>query len=109
MKTSKAFTKTCMAMLFIMMTSSPVVAVADNPFVEIGAGKNYSFTNQSHPWDDGNGIAFYGRIGYSWELSDHVDVEVHYTHISQWFVGSPFNNDGESSVDHFGAAVRYNF
>lgn len=77
------------------------------PYAEIGAGKNKSFNNSAMPWEDAGDIAFIGELGVEWEHSGHTQTNCKYLHVSQWFAGPPFNNEKESSLDHFGCAIKF--
>jgi len=103
---------TAIAVMFTGM-----VARADTPriltgdvYAEIGAGYSTSFfqSNERYQWENGGSPGFYGSIRYELMLDrDRLGVVVHYMHASNWFVGPPFNDDGESSLDHIGIAVRW--
>lgn len=93
------------------------VARADSPTIfdgdwysEIGMGYNTSLfqSNPRYKWEDGGSPGFYGTVRYELMLDrDRLGVVVHYTHYSNWFAGPPFNDNAESSLDHFGVAVRW--
>ena len=77
--------------------------------VSLGAGWNGNLTGYSIPWDSADGVGAYLQIAHEWELSERTSVVAHWTHISQWDVGKPFNDLDESSVDHLGVAVKWKF
>ena len=85
------------------------VVLAGEFSVTLGAGWNGNLTGASIPWNDGGGIGGYGQLAYEHELSDTSSLIAHWTHISQWDVGKPFNDDSESSVDHLGVAIKWTF
>jgi hypothetical protein len=93
----------------LLIVAGSVQAGEVHPYAELGAGYNTSIANTgAWQWDNAGGVGFYGEIGAEFDTPiDNVTVLVHYVHISQWDKGPPFNDTGESSVDHFGAAVRY--
>ena len=78
------------------------------PYVELGAGKNMSFTNRAHEWQDRNGVAFIGEVGVEWQHNTKLSTNCKFLHVSQWNVGAPFNDLSESSLDHVGCAARVN-
>ena len=70
-------------------------------YFELGAGKNKTFS-KNNKWEDGNGTGSYFSFRYE------ADVGVcHWTHLSQWDVGKPFNDKAELSVNHLGCAFRW--
>lgn len=81
------------------------------PYAEIGAGYNGSFTNKVHPWEDGGAGPLGATIeaGVTWDARNNPNMEVdcRWLHVSHWFVGQPFNDKAESSLDHFGCSARY--
>jgi len=92
--------------IIIMLIMLLVMGCASVPYVEVGAGKNTSFHN-SMEWEDADDIALTGELGLEWEHSDLVRTKCRYLHVSQWFAGPPFNNEQESSLDHFGCSAQY--
>jgi len=104
-----------MLMLFTVLVSE--AARADSPTIfdgdwysEIGMGYNTSLfqSNDELKWKDGGSPGFYGTLRYELMLDrDRLGLVVHYTHYSNWFAGPPFNDEAESSLDHFGVAVRW--
>lgn len=94
-------------LILFSMAMLTLVGCAGNPYIEIGAGVNKSLANKVNEWDDGRSPAFLGEIGVEWELSDNWHPNCKYLHVSQWFAGPPFNDISESSLDHFGCAVKY--
>lgn len=78
-----------------------------NTYMEVGAGSNNSWFNNEYKWRDNGGVGFYGQIRHEWPaIYSRIQHVIHYTHISQWEVGPPFNNKHESSVDHVGVSLR---
>jgi len=82
------------------------------PYVELGAGFNTSFTNQTHKWEDGGAGPLGAKIvlGVDGVVKNnpHMRAGCAIEHYSHWFVGPPFNNNAESSLDHIGCSVRMN-
>jgi hypothetical protein len=81
-------------------------------YVELGAGKNTSYTNSVYTWNDGGAGPLGASIeaGVEWNVKNNEDAlkfKCRWLHLSHWFVGPPFNDRAESSVDHFGCAVRH--
>jgi len=76
-------------------------------FIEGGTGYNFNaYGCTDECWND-EGAEFLGaymRGGYEWKY-----VGVHYIHLSQWFEAQPFRSGEESSVDHIGIYLRYEF
>lgn len=83
---------------------------ADTSYLEVGLGGNRNLTGCSDCWNDGDGTGAYIRLGWEMNLKpNNWKAGIHWTHLSQWDVGPPFNNDTESSVDHIGMYLRYEF
>jgi len=96
----------CLLWFLLYYTDSPA-----GPYVEAGAGYNANLTGCSNCWEDADAGPFgaYLRLGYEWSGNEHFVYGVHWAHLSQWFKGVPFTDEDESSVDHIGAYIRYNF
>lgn len=82
-------------------------AIDQRIYAEVGGGKNMSFTNNTHEWNDGGGTAFYGALRYERPITERIEFVGQYSHFSQWEVGPPFDNTAESSLDHVGVALRF--
>ena len=91
-------------LLILIMFSGTVEAGTFS--LEIGAGFNTNIGGAAIPWDDGGGLGGYGRLAYEHDLGNST-VIYHWIHLSQWNVGAPFNDKQESSVDHLGIALRW--
>lgn len=110
------FTIVVVIVFIIMMIVWPddVQACSDHKakiFAEITLGSNNNSTGESVPWDDGNGIGTFLSFGYQgkpvrWIYGEPLPI-ASYKHGSQIDVGPPFNNDKESSVDHFGLGLKW--
>ena len=90
--------------IFLLVISSSVVH-AGSVFVEVGAGYNANLWGQSIEnggWDNGGGVGSYISVRY--ETKKGV---CHWTHLSQWDVGKPWNHTRETKADHFGCALRW--
>ncbi len=98
----------------IMFSMGGCVSGSGQNYAEVGMGYNASFTNTTHQWEDG-GAGPTGatlEVGREWDVTNNeglMKVKCRWLHLSHWFVGPPFNNRAESSVDHFGCAARVNF
>lgn len=77
--------------------------------LSVGVGNNTNLNGASIPWDDGGGMGAYFQLKYTHPISESLSVVTHWTHLSQWDIGPPFNHRDEASVDHIGAAIEYNF
>jgi hypothetical protein len=77
------------------------------PYVEVGVGNNTNLSGCSECWNDGGGTGALLGMGYIHHVSPEVSLVVHWTHFSQWEIGAPFNNKDESSIDHLGLKVVY--
>lgn len=97
--------------LLVFLLSVGGCVSAPTPYAEVGTGYNASFTNNTHPWNDGGAGPFGAAIeaGVTWDVRNNPNMQVdcRWLHLSQWTVGFPFNGDAESSVDHFGCSARY--
>jgi hypothetical protein len=98
------------ALLFTIAFHSP--AAQAGPYMELGTGYNKNLTGCSNCWDDAGAgpLGAYIRVGMDWSVpynEEHMTVGVHWMHLSQWFEGPPLDQDPESSVDHLGVYVRY--
>ena len=102
-----------MLMLLILLTLLGILSATAQaqPFVEIGAGYNRNLTGCSECWDDAGANIFgaYFRVGYEKPVSENLLLGAHLLHLSQYFEGRPFNGNAESSLDHVGVYLRYNF
>lgn len=79
-------------------------------YVELGAGKNYSFSHDSdseNKWQSGGGVAAYISARQEYQVSPRVTGFAQFTHISQWDQGWPVNDHAESTVDHFGVGLKF--
>lgn len=93
--------------LFLAFNASLLSGCGGTTFLEVGTGANLSFTNSTHEWESGGSPAFYGAVRQEWELTDGLSTFLQYQHHSNIFTGPPFDEKGESSLDHIGAAVRW--
>ena len=101
-------------LVFLLVFLSGCVSGSGQNFEELGTGYNGSLTNQTHAWENGGSgpLGATIEVGREWDVTNNEDVmkvKCRWLHLSHWFVGPPFNNRAESSVDHFGCAVRVNF
>lgn len=71
-------------------------------YFELGAGKNQTTFGNSDKWEDGDGTGGY----FSFRYETNIGV-CHWVHLSQWDIGPPFNDKQESSVNHYGCALRW--
>ena len=76
-------------------------------YAELGAGYNTALENNRRPWDNADAVGFYGSVRQEWRGTERLTPFCQYSHYSQWLEGPPFNNRAESSLDHFGCALRY--
>lgn len=82
------------------------------PYAELGMGWNTQIYGGDE-WIDG-GAGPTGatiEVGGEWDVpnNENLSTKCRWLHISQWTVGPPWNDNLESSVDHFGCAVRMEF
>lgn len=91
-------------LLFVLL----LTGCAGTPYIEVGAGQNTSFFGHNK-WDNGGSIGATLEVGKEWQWDDRTFTKCRWTHTSQWFVGPPFNNTPESSLDHIGCSLRKNF
>lgn len=100
-------------MLGLLLGAMLVLGTAkadDHQFwAEVGAGYNTSFfqSTERYQWENAGSPAFFGRLSYEYYPIDRIAFVVQYAHVSQWMAGPPFNDKGESSLDHFGISVRW--
>lgn len=87
-------------LIILTLLMGEAIACEGGLHMELGAGKNGSIGN-SNTWDDNGSLGSYFGLRYEWD-----NAICQYSHYSQWFVGPPFNDDSESSLDHLGCAVR---
>ena len=66
-----------------------------------GMGKN-----MGNDWNDAGVEGTFLQIAYTKRLKGNLFGALHWTHLSQLRAGSPFNNDAESHVDHFGIKLE---
>lgn len=80
-------------------------------YFELGAGYNVNLTGCTACWDDAGAgpLGAYLRVGGDLWEHEQLTAGVHWIHLSQWLKGPPFNQEAESSVDHVGMYIRYEF
>lgn len=81
-------------------------------YIEVGTGYNKNLTGCSACWNDAEAghLGAYMRLGTEVETSSRdLSWGLHWIHLSQWFEGPPFNIKTESSVDHLGVYLRYDW
>lgn len=80
-------------------------------YIEVGAGYNRNLTGCTDCWNDAGAgpLGAYMRFGKEWHLAGNVSIGGHWIHLSQWLEGPPFSDEPESSVDHLGIYIRYDF
>jgi len=87
------------------------VARAGDLYTEIGVGHNMSLFHETdeNRWDNGGSPGFYGAVRYETplDIDKRAVFVLQYMHVSNWFAGPPFNDSAESSLDHFGVALRW--
>jgi hypothetical protein len=90
-----------------LLLTALLTGCAGTPYTTVGTGYNTSFFNEARPWDNAGSPAFMGAVGTSWELDSGRTAKCEYMHVSQLTAGPPFNDNAESSVDHFGCSVTF--
>jgi hypothetical protein len=75
-------------------------------YAGIGLGVNTQVSG-SDSWEDGDSMGGTFEIGYRGKVSDQFNAGVRWIHVSHPFVGAPFDNDSEDSVDHAGIYGEY--
>jgi len=101
-------------LVFLLVFLSGCVSGSGQNYAELGMGYNGTFTGQADQWNNG-GAGPAGatiELGREWDVTNNegvMKVKCRYLHVSHWFVGPPFNNRAESSLDHVGCAARVNF
>lgn len=113
----RAFGEGVRVALFAALVVFMVVAVtgcvgAPTPYAELGVGWNTSLGGKGdHHWNDGGAGPGGATIeaGVTWDVRNNPDLQVdcRWLHVSHWFVGPPFNDRAEDSLDHFGCSARY--
>lgn len=86
-------------------------AHADYFYLRAGVGFNESLfaEDKSLVWEDRGSMGCTLGAGYRHQIKDNWHGDLNYTHVSQCFVGPPFDDRSESTVDHIGYAVEYRF
>ena len=77
-------------------------------YAKIGLGKNGNVTG-CDCWDDGGSVGTRLAGGWRHQIKGNLYGDVNYYHHSQAFVGPPFNDDPETSADHFYYDLEYRF
>lgn len=90
-------------LLLITTLAASMSVSAGELYLETGAGTNTNLFG-GYDWDNGGGIGAYISLRYEF---DNNRFFCQMTDISQWDVGPPFNDRGESAVVHIGCAVRW--
>lgn len=110
--------KTILGILLLLMISMNAHAEKGYLYLGLGLGNNTNLTGSSVPWEDQGEIGSVLTLGYrerlnnyKWfsGLSDRWYGSAQWLHISHPFIGPPFNNRDESSVDHLGVYIEYRF
>lgn len=86
------------------------------PYLEVGAGYAFdtpygqSMDDEYYSWKGSNPV-FMGAAGIEarWKRNQNGYLDIGYTHISNWFTGFPFNNDGETGLDMVHIKYRWRF
>jgi hypothetical protein len=86
--------------IILLLLSQPVWAFW---YAEAGAGHNHSYNVK---WKAEGRTGAYFQVGYTKELPEGWGVSVHWTHLSQYDAGAPFNDIPESAIDHTGISIR---
>jgi hypothetical protein len=110
MKTDEWVTLALMAVFLYGLLNVTAQADEGKWYAEIGVTHNQSLfqSNDDYKWDNAGTAGFYGSVRYEKMLDrDRLGYVLFYTHHSQWLAGPPFNNEGESSLDSIGFAVRW--
>ena len=106
---SRAFLPILLLGLLVLFLSG---CVSVDPYVEVGMGWNTTLTGQADQWNDGGagvgGAKIIVGVDGVVKNNPHLRAGCSYEHFSHWFVGPPFNNRAESSLDHIGCSVRMN-
>ena len=92
----------------VFLLLAPTIALA-GPYIEVGIGTNTNLTGCSICWDDAGGVGTLLGAGYKWRTTKHLTTTLHWTHLSQVDKGIPFNDAVESSVDHIGVKLTYEY
>ena len=95
--------------LAVILALTTVTAAAGETSISLGAGWNGNLTGSSVPWENGSGVGSYLQIAHEEQVTEHLSFVGHYTHLSQWDIGPPFNDERESTVDHIGFAFKWKF
>jgi len=95
-------------LVFILLFVSNVgIASGNYYYMSVGAGNNTSIFGSSIPWEDGGGVGGSLGLGLKIDLGDDMWADCGWRHFSQWDVGPPMNNIDESTLDHLGCALEW--
>jgi hypothetical protein len=92
--------------IIVLHAIANTAAADDYIYLEIGLGNNTNITGASIEWDDAGATGAWLSLGYREEYGNWYSA-VHWTHVSQYEAGPPWNDDDESSLDHFGVKFGY--
>ena len=87
-----------------------------NPYLEVGVAYAFdtpygqSMDDEYYSWKGSNPV-FIGAAGIEvrWKQNQKGHLDLGFTHISNWFTGFPFNNDGETGLDMVHIKYRWRF
>lgn len=101
--------------LFVTLTSTCAEAHDNSYFtthptyfyLQGGYGSNDSYQNETHEWNNNNSDGCSIEVGIEHQIVPDWDLWVggRYMHVSQCFTGIPFDDESESSLDHWGITV----
>ena len=83
-------------LLLLMLFFAGTASAGDTYlFTEFGAGKNANVFGswKGNEWEDDDGIGGFIAVGVEHEFNDNVVLAAHWTHVSQWDKGKPFEDD----------------
>ncbi len=93
--------------IFILAICPAKAQEKDYFYWEIGIGKNGNIIGASTPWNDAGGIGCSLGFGYVDQYTPRLQGKWHIIHHSQCDKGTPFTDDKESTLDHFGFSLIF--
>lgn len=86
--------------LLVVILIMVLTSCSATPYVKFGAG--YKAAESYAYWDEDNNTSFFYDVSCQFELGiDDGSILYGFRHVSQCFIGAPFNDDNEYGKNEF--------
>jgi len=94
--------------LLSVILVAALTSCSATPYVKVGTG--YKAAESYAYWDDDNNTSFFYDVSCKFELGlDDGELSYGFRHVSQCFIGAPFNDDNEYKKDEFFIDYKHSF